>query len=55
MESGRRENPTVDTVRALARVLGCKLSYLVDGEGPLPSKAIIDGAVGRARVALAKE
>jgi len=51
IESGSRENPERDTVRGLARVLGCTSGWLLEGEGDAPSADVVSAAVGEARKA----
>jgi transcriptional regulator with XRE-family HTH domain len=41
IEAGRRPNPSVRTVLALARVLGVTCDWLIDGSGALPSRAAL--------------
>ena len=49
IETGRRDNPTIDTSKALARVLGCGVGWLVAGEGEPPSEGQVAAAVEAAR------
>lgn len=49
IETGRRDNPTIDTSKALARVLGCGVGWLVAGEGDPPTDAQVSAAVESAR------
>lgn len=41
IEAGRRANPRVGTVLALARVLGVTCDWLIDGSGAAPSRAVL--------------
>lgn len=47
--AGTIEFPRTDTVRALARVLGCTVGWLLEGEGAEPSAEEVKAAVERAR------
>lgn len=49
IETGRIESPSVASVDALARVLGCSLSWLVRGDGEMPAPANIAYYVALAR------
>ena len=51
IENGARENPERETVRGLARVLGCTVGWLLEAEGDAPSAADVAAAVTRARAA----
>lgn len=51
IEQGFRENPERDTVRGLARVLGCSVGWLLEGEGAAPAADELRAAVERARKA----
>ena len=55
IEDGSRENPESKTVRALARVLGCSVGWLLDGEGKTPSGRTVRAAVAAAREAMPNE
>lgn len=37
IEGGKKKNPTVDTVKAIASILGSSFGYLAAGEGKPPS------------------
>jgi len=47
--SGVVENPTLETLRAYARVFGCTVGWLASGEGDPPSDEAIRAAVAAAR------
>jgi transcriptional regulator with XRE-family HTH domain len=49
IESGVVANVRVDTLRELARVLGCSLDWLVNGEGATPTAEDVLAAVAAAR------
>lgn len=49
IETGRRKNIERETARALARVLGCTVGWLLEGEGAEPSAEEVKAAVERAR------
>jgi transcriptional regulator with XRE-family HTH domain len=56
LESGRRENPGMDAIGKIARVLGVSIDYLVSGTEPAPTKEQVMAAVAAARAAFeAKE
>lgn len=48
IETGRRVNPELATVKALADVLGCSLGWLLAGEGEAPTAGEVKAAVNRA-------
>lgn len=50
IESGAVANVRVDTLSAIARVLGCSLDWLVNGEGDAPVAESVAAAVDAARV-----
>ena len=54
IETGRRDNPTIDTSKALARALGCGVGWLVAGEGDPPNNDAVRAAVERARARVAE-
>ncbi len=49
IEQGSRENPEADTVRGLARVLGCHVGWLLEGEGAVPTAEAVRKAVEAAQ------
>lgn len=49
---GAATNPKADTVRKLARVLGCSVGYLLEGEGERPTAETIRAAYAAAVAAL---
>lgn len=51
IERGDRTNIAATTATSLARVLGTRAEYLVDGEGDPPTDADVREAVARARAA----
>ncbi len=51
IESARIESPDVDTARALARVLGLSLVWLLEGEGEVPTEEGVRSAVEEAKKA----
>jgi len=51
IEHDSRENPERDTVRGLARALGCTVGWLLEGEGDAPTAEAIGAAVAEARKA----
>lgn len=54
IESGLIKSVETHTVQAIARVLGCSLDWLLNGEGDEPTEAAILAAVELARVEAAK-
>jgi transcriptional regulator with XRE-family HTH domain len=44
LEGGQRENPHVNTVTAIARVLGVRVEWLIDGTGQVPDPAVVKAA-----------
>lgn len=51
IESGRTKSPTVETVLALAGVLGCTVEWLVAGRGKQPTASVVTMSVAKARKA----
>lgn len=49
IEQGNRDNPTRDTVVAIACLFGVTTDYLLTGEGPEPTADDVRAAVERAR------
>lgn len=51
VERGHIHRPALDVVRAMARVLGASLDWLVDEVGPAPTPEQVRAAVQAARAA----
>lgn len=49
IESGRNKNPSADTLRPIAEVLGISLDWLIRGIGPAPTERAVKKAVEAAR------
>ena len=49
LESGERQHPGSNATSQLARVLGCSLEWLIDGNGKEPSERVVKAAVRRAQ------
>lgn len=49
---GSVESPTVSTIAAIARALGCTVGYLIAGEGEAPSDEQVRASVAAARARL---
>lgn len=47
--SGSNENPEVATVRSYAKALGCRVGWLLDGEGDPPAEEDVRAAVAAGR------
>lgn len=45
LEGGQRENPHVNTISAIARVLGIRVEWLIDGTGAAPDPKAVKAAV----------
>jgi transcriptional regulator with XRE-family HTH domain len=44
LEGGQRENPHVNTVSAIARILGVRVEWLISGTGDTPDPAAVKAA-----------
>ncbi len=53
IEAGRRDNPTLATLDALATALGCSVGWLSKGEGAEPTQEQVAAAITSARGRLA--
>ncbi len=54
IEAGAVQNPRLDTIKGIARVLGVTLDWLMSGTGPAPKVRATTAAVERARAAVAR-
>jgi transcriptional regulator with XRE-family HTH domain len=51
VEAGAIACPTADSLRDYARVLGCSVGWLANGEGAAPSARKVRAAVARQKIA----